>query len=214
MSAASLYTQGAVEGVLDEVVLRRLGEYTGIRVDRVYGKKGKPDLRGKIGKYNQAARFSPWVVLVDLDDEFECAPSLRAHWLPTPSRHMCFRVAVREIESWLLADRASIAQFLGVAERKVPSAVDNLDDPKQTIITLARASRRSAIREDMVPRQGSGASVGPAYTARMIEFVSAGREARWRPGLAAHVSPSLARCIDALAQLHSACTADRAQDSL
>ena len=190
-----------MEGDLDEVVLRRLGEHTGICVGSVYGKKGKRDLQGKIAKYNQAAQFSPWVVLVDLDGEFECAPSLRARWLPSPARHMCFRVAVREVESWLLADRESIARFLSIGQQKVPSSVDDLDDPKQTLIDLARASRRSAIREDMAPRQGSGASVGPAYTSRMTECVRAQGEPRWRPDLAAEVSPSLSRCIDALAQL-------------
>lgn len=190
-----------MEGDLDEVVLRRLGEHTGICVGSVYGKKGKRDLQGKIAKYNQAAQFSPWVVLVDLDGEFECAPSLRARWLPSPARHMCFRVAVREVESWLLADRESIARFLSIGQQKVPSSVDDLDDPKQTLIDLARASRRSAIREDMAPRQGSGASVGPAYTSRMTEFVRAQGEPRWRPDLAAEVSPSLSRCINALAQL-------------
>lgn len=190
-----------MEGDLDEVVLRRLGEHTGICVGSVYGKKGKRDLQDKIAKYNQVAQFSPWVVLVDLDGEFECAPSLRARWLPSPARHMCFRVAVREVESWLLADRESIARFLSIGQQKVPSSVDDLDDPKQTLIDLARASRRSAIREDMAPRQGSGLSVGPAYTSRMTEFVSAQGEPRWRPELAADVSPSLSRCIDALAQL-------------
>lgn len=203
-----------MEGVLDEVVLRRLGEHTGICVGSVYGKKGKRYLQGKIANYNQAARFSSWVVLVDLDGDFECAPSLRAHWLPSPARYMCFRVAVREVESWLLADRASIAQFLGISQRKVPISVDDLDDPKQTLIGLARASRRSAIREDMAPRQGSDASIGPAYTSRMMEFVSAQGEPRWRPSLAAEVSPSLSRCIDALAQLCGTPDDGRGQDSL
>lgn len=201
MRETPLYTQGAVEGVLDEAVLRRLGEHTGICVGSVHGKKGKRYLQDKIANYNQAARFSPWVVLVDLDGEFECAPSLRARWLPAPARHMCFRVAVRAVESWLLADRASIARFLGIGQRKVPSSVDDLDDPKQTLIDLARTSRRSAIREDMAPRRGSGRSVGPAYTSRMMEFVRAQGERRWQPSLAAEVSPSLSRCIDALAQL-------------
>ena len=195
-----MVVSGAVEGILDEAVIRRLAADLDIHMDAVFGRSGKPHLREKITGYNQAARFSPWIVLVDLDDE-ECAPSLCGEWLPTPAEGMCFRVAVREIESWLLADRARIAAFLGIQESRVPSIVDDLDDPKRTLIDLARRSRRRAIREDMVPRHGSGLSIGPAYTSRMIEFVSVEGQNRWRPEAAAQASPSLSRCIKALEQL-------------
>ena len=198
---------GAVEGALDEVVLLRLGEHLGISVGPVFGRSGKSYLRERIDGYNQAARFSPWIVLVDLDHD-ECAPSLCAEWLPTPAEHMCFRVAVREIESWLLADRAGIAAFLGVPASRVPDVVDDLDDPKQTLVDLARRSRRRAIREDMAPRHGSGLSIGPAYTSRMMEFVGVEGPNRWRPDLAARASPSLSRCINALTELRDATLAD------
>jgi hypothetical protein len=36
------------------------------------------------------------------------------------------------------------------------------------VVELARYSRRRDIREDMVPRPGSGRSVGAAYTSRLI----------------------------------------------
>lgn len=63
--------------------------------------------------------------------------------------------------------------------------------PKQALVNLARTSRRRAIRDDMVPREGSGRAVGPGYTSRIIEFVSN----HWRPEQAAHVSDSLRRAI-------------------
>ncbi len=192
---------GAVEGTLDEAVLRRLAADAGIHMGVVFGRSGKPHLRDRIAGYNQAARFSPWIVLADLDHDFDCAPSLCTDWLPTQAENMCLRVVVREIESWLLADRAGIAAFLGVPRRMVPSAVDDLDDPKRTLVDLARNSRRRVIREDMVPRPGSGASIGPAYTSRMVEFVQMPRRGRWSPCSAAEVSPSLSRCMRALARL-------------
>ena len=202
-----LTARGAVEGLLDEVVLRRLAKHVSIAMGAVFGRHGKTNLRNSIAGYNQAARFSSWIVLVDLDDE-ECAPSLCAEWLPIPAEHMCFRVAVREIESWLLADRVGIAAFLGVSTSRVPSTVDGLDDPKQTLIDLARRSRRRAIREDMAPRPGSGLSIGPAYTSRMMEFVVVEGRNRWRPDRAAQASPSLSRCISALANLRDAALPD------
>jgi len=63
-------------------------------VKAVYGKNGKAHLRQRLNGYNQAAHFNPWLVLVDLDHEADCAPLFRAAWLPKPGPLMCFRVAV------------------------------------------------------------------------------------------------------------------------
>ena len=184
--------------------MRRLAADFGIHMGAVFGRSGKPHLKAKIDGYNQAARFSPWIVLVDLDDDFECAPSLRAAWLPTPAEHMYLRVAVREIERWLLADRSGIAAFLSVPVRRIPRTVDDLDNPKQTLVDLARSSRSRAVREDMVPRPESGASIGPAYTSRMSEFVGKEGRGRWQPTSGAQVSPSLSSCIRAMIELRGA----------
>jgi len=110
---------------------------------------------------------------------------------------MCFRVAVREAEAWLLADRDSLGNYLGVSPEIIPRNPENLFDAKQALVNVARRSRRRAIREDMVPREGSGRQVGAAYASRVIEFVTAS----WEPGAAAAAAPSLRRCLDALTQM-------------
>jgi hypothetical protein len=110
---------------------------------------------------------------------------------------MCFRVVVREIETWLFADRQRLAAFLGVPVAHVPHAPEDVADPKAAMVNLARQSRRRDVRDDMVPRPGSGRAVGPAYASRLVEFV-AYREASWRPEVAAEHSDSLARCIERL----------------
>jgi len=190
---------GAVEGIVDEAVLRRLLVHTGITPGSVYGKKGKSFLRQRLDGYNQAAHIVPWVVLVDLNHEANCAPALRGSWLPNPAPQMCFRVAVREVESWLLADRERLAGFLSIAVTSVPQNPEALEDPKRTIVDLAAQSRRREIRQDMVPRPGSGCSVGPAYTSRIIEFVTNPR-CGWRPNVAAENADSLGRCLRSLSR--------------
>ncbi len=110
---------------------------------------------------------------------------------------MALRIAVRAIEAWLLADTEGIADFIGVSRRRVPHDPEALDDPKRSLVELARSSRRREIREDFVPRDGSGRRVGPAYTARMIEFASI----RWRLNEAAQRSPSLRRSLEAVQRL-------------
>jgi hypothetical protein len=164
---------------------------------RIYGKRGKPDLRQRVGAYNRDAVRSPWIVLVDLDRDADCAPPLRALWLPRPAPMMCFRVAVRAMEAWLLADREQLARFLSVPAARVPLAPEAVPDPKRAVVDLAIHSRRRAIREDMVPRVGSGRPVGPAYASRLIEFV----EDHWRPEIAAQSSDSLRRCCERVDEL-------------
>jgi len=185
---------------MDEMVLRRLAEHIGVNADPIYVAHGKDRLQEAVPGYNSAARFSPWAILVDLDRDEDCAPPFVARWLPAASRHMCFRVAVRTIEAWLMADRERLAAFLHVPARSVPGNPETLPDPKRAVVDLARRSRRSEIRADMVPRPDSGRAVGPAYTSRLIEFAT-DRRRGWRPTVAARSADSLARCVRALRAL-------------
>ena len=177
---------GAVEGDIDEAVIRCLIEHVQAKTRAIYGRNGKTHLQQRLSGYNQAARFSPWIVLVDLDHDAECAPPFRNSWLPDPSPYMCFRVAVRAVEAWLMADRENLAKFLSVEIARIPQDVEAIDHPKVTMVDIAKHSRRREIREDMIPRTGSGRVVGPAYTARLIEFVM-GAKNGWRPEVAASV---------------------------
>lgn len=191
---------GAVEGLLDEAVLKRLIAYVGGRPGPIYGKKGKDQLLSRLRGYNQAAQFEPWVVLVDLDQDAACAPPFRAACLAQPAPNMCFRVAVREVEAWLLADREQLARFLAVPQNAVPANAEAVAFPKDTLAQLAQRSRRREIREDIAPRLRSGRRVGPAYSSRLVQFVTDLADG-WRPEVAAQTSGSLARCIECLARL-------------
>jgi hypothetical protein len=199
-----------VEGDLDEALLRRILDYVGISLRAVYGRKRKQFLLQSVNGYNNAARFTPWVILIDLDRDCDCAPPFAQKWLARPSAYMCFRVAVRTIEAWLLADRERLAQLLGVNVAWLPTDPDYLDDPKRELINLARRSRRRAVRDDLVPRQGSGRSVGPLYTTRMIEFLQ-DETAGWRLDQALRASDSLARCVIRLRSLAEAARQDASE---
>lgn len=196
----SLIIAAAVEGLTDEAVAGRLIAHVGAQVGPIYGKQGKPHLRERVGSYNHAARHTPWLILVDLDRDADCVPPFRQAWLAAPAPLLCFRVAVHAVESWLLADAESFAEFLGVARSKVPSQPEALEHPKTVLINLARDSRRRSVREDMVPREGSGRAVGPAYSSRLIEFVAD----YWRPEIAATRADSLDRTLRCLRRLAEA----------
>jgi hypothetical protein len=191
---------GAVEGDLDEAVLHRIVREAGLSLANVYGRKGKASLLRAIRGYNAAAHHASWVVLVDLDRDCECAPPCARRWLPDPAPHMCFRLVVRSIEAWLLADGDRIADFLSVRRAHVPRDPDALDNPQRALVDLARRSRRRALRHEIVPREGSGRSVGQLYTTRMIGFVQ-DEAAGWRVDHALGVSDSLNRCVEHLRRL-------------
>jgi hypothetical protein len=195
---ANAVVSAAVEGDLDEVVLRRMADHIGFSIGSVYGRKGKPYLLRTLDGYNNAARFTPWIVMLDLDRSHECAPSASAAWLPQPAEQMFLRIAVRAIEAWLLADRDRIAAMLGVSSQRISTDPDSLDDPKRHLVDLARNSNRAEVRASIVPRAGSGREVGPSYNAKMAEFVSAGS---WRIDTARHSSASLQRTLDRLREL-------------
>jgi hypothetical protein len=100
---------------------------------------------------------------------------------------LIFPVAVKEVEAWLLAHRSEIASFLGVSASRIPGNVDGIPDPKAFLIRLAGTSRKSALRQALLPRKGSTAKVGPEYNAQLQAFV----ERRWQAGAASVCSPSL-----------------------
>jgi len=189
-----------VEGRLDEVVLRVVVRHAGGIVGPVYGKRGKQYIQSRLNGYNNAAQYAPWVVLVYLDFDADCAPPFRAMWMPQPAPLMCFRVAVREIEAWLLADRLRLAQFLRVPQRMIPPNPETVPDPKHMMVSLARRSRERKLCHEMVPGVGSGRQVGPAYNSRLIQFVT-DRKKGWRPEVAAQASESLRRCLRCLRRL-------------
>ena len=197
MAVAVPTVSAAVGGLLDEAVVRRLLESAGAAVGAVYGKNGKQALLERIAGYNHAARYQPWLVLLDLNSDGECAPPVRSQWLPHPADLMCFRIAVREVEAWLLADRERIATVIGVRRALIPGNPEQLADPKQALVNLARQSRRRAICKDIVPRPGSGRDVGPGYVSQMVEFVVR----HWSPDEASQAAPSLRRARDNLARI-------------
>lgn len=188
---------GAVEGILDEAVAKRLIQHVGAEAGTVYGRNGKSNVLVNLAGYNNSARQQPWLVLVDLDRDAPCAAQFVAEHLRDRAPDMCFRVAVREIEAWLMADAERFSRWLSVSRVRIPPAPDNDADPKRTVVNIARHSRRRGVRDDIVPTAASRRVVGPGYDSQMIAFVS-DSENGWRPQVAAGSSPSLGGCLNCL----------------
>jgi hypothetical protein len=89
VSLENVVLSAGVEGIVDQAVVQRLTDELGFSVYGFHGLRGKSFLKERINAFNSAARFNPWLVLVDLDSD-ECAPQLRSDWLVAPSRSMTF----------------------------------------------------------------------------------------------------------------------------
>ncbi len=191
---------GAVEGATDRSVLERLITHIGAQSGTIYVKNGKQNLVPQVKGYNYAARQTHFVVLIDLDHDALCAGEYIQSLLPEPAKYMCCRIIVRAVEAWLLADRERVAEYFSVPLTRIPLNPETLERPKRAFVDVAHHSRQGAIREDMVPREGSGIEVGPAYSSRLIEFVRDEKNG-WRPEVASESARSLQKCLARLQQL-------------
>lgn len=142
----------------------------------------------------------PYLLLTDLDTA-ECAPVLIDEWLPKPlvkNHNLIFRIAVREVESWLMADREAFAGFLSVKTELIPEEIDNLENPKAFLVGLAKNSRNRSLREDIMPKPGTNAKQGPNYNNRLCEFI----RSTWCPLRASESSLSLERTCKAIMEFN------------
>lgn len=187
-----------VEDELSGAVMRRLIAATGRNfvIDRMINARGHGQIKSGIGKFRTSSYALPHVVLTDLD-RYPCPPALLDNWGATDlPPQLLFRIAVREVEAWLLADREGIAEFLHIAVSKVPHTPEAEDDPKRTLINLARRSRKKRLAQELVPEPGSAAPIGPLYNARLSEFVNG----RWDVDQARLCADSLSRTLNRLSE--------------
>ncbi|MBK9171300.1 MAG: hypothetical protein IPM24_28125 [Bryobacterales bacterium] len=186
-----------VEDLLSEAVVRRLllecsGHYA---VGEVFNRGGFGYLRKTVRGWNRAAAGVPFVLLTDLDSKYPCPLALIQDWLQEPqSPNLLFRIAVQEVESWLLADRTNLAAFLRVSPKLLPDDPEAIADPKAALIQIAAKSRQRDLRDGIVPRKNSTAIIGPDYNGVLSKFVAA----HWDPGAASRRATSLKRALESL----------------
>ena len=191
----------AVEGPTDEPVARRLLAEAGLQAGPFKLAGGKSGIDKDLRRWNVSAARRPWLVIRDLDhDDLEhCIPALRSLLLGnTPARDgMCFRLAVRSVEAWLIADHEGFRSYFRLRRSRMPDDIDAIEDPKSELIDRCRRSMSRDIREGIPPVRGSGRSIGPEYVAIVGEYC----QDHWNPQQARTRSPSLDRALKDLDRL-------------
>lgn len=194
MSSAEIAYCG--EGRTDAAVARRLIEAVGAVPGTDYltarRRRGKDALDGRLRGFNILARSVPVLVLRDLDRDAACAGKLVAALLPERESLLLLRVAVRSVESWLMADREALAGAMHIRASALPQHPEEEQDPKRLLAHLLRDCRDRTLRR----RLGLDGRVGlqPQLVAAELSDFAANR---WDPARAAASgrAPSLARSL-------------------
>ena len=151
--------------------------------------------------FNQiATHYGPVLVLTDLDRPQSCPPQLVRDWIGAmnPSPDLLVRVAVLEIEAWIMADRTGFAEWLGLASNIITRQPEDVLDPKRELAALALRSRTRSLRSGLVRESRDGSfAPGPDYNAQVGRFASD----LWNPEAARLNSPSLDRAIRRIADI-------------
>jgi len=186
-----------VEDLLSEAVLRRLLRDLNVSIATCYGLQGNNYIRQRLRAFYKASQYMPYVILTDLDNN-PCPPQLISNWGQglNPSGAFIFRVAVKEVESWLLADRTNFAAYLGISPARIPNDVEGITNTKEFLINLAKGARKKQMREDIAPLAGSFGKRGKDYNGALIRFV----RQHWDYNTALTCSQSLNGTVKAISQ--------------
>lgn len=186
----------AVEDDLSEAVLREILKQSQrpFSVGVCLKGRGYGYLKKILPGLNKAAKGSPYLILTDLDKN-KCPLALLTEWLSCPKHpNLIFRVAVVEVEAWLLADREAFADFLSISVDLIPDKVDSIDNPKRLLINLTNKSKKRYLRDAIVPAKNSTAKIGKDYNSQLIQFVNQ----KWKAEIAKTHSRSLERAVKAI----------------
>ena len=189
----------ATEDVLSEAVGKRLLIDAGYHIDPspILRKNGFGYLRSKMDSWCEIAQRKPILLITDLDTA-SCPADLRAAWIGNrrPTENLVLRIAVREVEAWLMADHLAFRTLIG-NRGTLPPNPDLLPDPKQSLLRLVERQASREIREDMVANARAIASQGIGYNSRLSQFVAT----VWNPERAGTRSKSLQKARNRIAEL-------------
>jgi hypothetical protein len=191
------------EDQLSDVVLRKIVcRYAPLNEFEIisFGKRGRGYIQNKINDFNNQQNIH-FLILADLDSD-KCAPELLNKWLKRPLRHnIVFRIAVREVESWLLADTKGISQYLNLDPLFIKKEVNNpdcLSNPKLKLLSFVKRCKNRNLREDLLREDNAVYRQGPGYNSRMSLYV----KKYWKLERAVLVSDSFQRALNSIEQLN------------
>ncbi|MFN4106064.1 MAG: DUF4276 family protein [Acinetobacter johnsonii] len=137
---------------------------------------GIGELKKKVEAFINIAKIQDKATLILTDlDQVGSVESLIADWQGAAIFPDAFflLIAVKEIESWVLADCDAFSQWSGIPKNKIPINPDDENDVKQTLLNLVKRHGNIQIKRDLLPNKDAKTSkVGIAYNSSLINFVN------------------------------------------
>jgi hypothetical protein len=190
-------TEDRLSEAVAEVLVKSTGHYVAAKIPKDRRKHAgfgylKTRLPDFIASCQGGVNF---LLLTDLDTR-PCPPDLLDDWLGATAKpeSLLLRIAVREVEAWVLADRPEFAAWLGISEAIVPATPEACLDPKANLLKLAKRSKHRELREGLLPKKDAISLVGLEYNNLLCEFV----RDKWRIDTASLQAPSLAKALQRL----------------
>ncbi len=184
------------EDSLHVAVIRRLIDIynPSLRINVINKLGSRSEIEKRIVIYNGSPEDVSYFIMIDLDSD-QCAPALINKLLPRGvNSNNIVRIAVRQIESWLLADSKNLSSYFGIKNSLIPNNTDMLSNSKNFLIEIAKQSNRSIIKCNIVPDSAGTAKQGPDYNYPLIIFILE----KWDPNAGMIKSDSLKKAIDAV----------------
>ncbi len=157
----------------------------------------------RLDSYSNISKDSgePVIIFIDLDN-IRCAPRLlgnlqKSHPIKDrqPPNKFQIRIAVREVESWLLADKQGMETYFGISQKAIPPSPEKLSDPKQELLNLIKKNAKARFKREMLPK-GKG-NIGTGYNDYLVHFI----DTVWDYKRACTNSDSLTRAIKRIKEL-------------
>ena len=157
--------------------------------------QGSGRLKEKAQKFRDAAQHGIDSLLVTDLDTWATPNDLGRDWfgvlcLSELPDGFIFRIAVREIESWILADKDGLARYLLISPDNFPDNSDAIPDPKQFLLNLVATKCRRKRFRDMLPLKGQ--KIGIGYNPVLSDFI----DNHWDIDRAMFRSASLKRALE------------------
>jgi len=189
----------AAEDILGLSALRKIIETeTSLSIENEINAQGSLNLKKRVRTYNQAAAYSPFIVITDLDKK-QCPKKVLEQWLAgiTVNDNFIFRICVQEIETWMIADRDNFSRYFKIPLARIPTSVERINDPKEFILELVRKNSPLSIREMVLPAKNSNGKTGRLYNTVFQIYISE----HWYITAAQASSTSLKRAVSRIREM-------------
>jgi hypothetical protein len=192
----ALWSEDALCSALGAALVAQSGVAVQIDMNNIAG--GAGPFKAKIGAMNNIALKVMPVLMIADGDQANCVVKQRNAWFPLhPNPRLALRLAVREAESWVLADHEGFSDFANISRNTLPPDPENLPDPKQALLDFIKRCKRRDLRDEMLAARPGRALTGLGYNLHLADFV----KNHWQAARAAPRAPSLARAIPRIAAL-------------